>query len=209
MTDIQICNLALARLGDSRITALSDASAQAQYCSLFYAQTLEELQAEFDWQFCRKQVALTSGTAPLTGYSTKYALPADFIRAIRIEDIDATENFGTWEIVGTNLHTNLTVTPSLDYIALVTTPGSFPAIFVEALSMKLAAVLAMPLTGSKELFTQCVQLYSATIQKPAFGNATEAYAPARTTAANARSLSRVSSSLPSSRLSVTAGVRDG
>ena len=183
MTDIQICNLALARLGDSRITALSDASAQAQYCSLFYVQTLEELQAEFDWQFCRKQVSLTSGTAALTGYSTKYALPADFIRAIRIEDIDATENFGTWEIVGTSLHTNLTGTPSLDYIALVTTTTSFPAIFVEALSMKLAAVLAMPLTGSKELFTQCVQLYSATIQKPAFDNATEAYAPARTTAA--------------------------
>jgi hypothetical protein len=114
MTDIDICNLALARLGDASITALNGTTAQAKYCSLFYAQTVEELQAEFDWQFCRKQVALTSGTAPLTGYSTKYTLPADFIRAIRIEDIDATENFGTWEIVGTSLHTNLTGTPSLD-----------------------------------------------------------------------------------------------
>ena len=183
MTDIDICNLALARLGDASITALNGTTAQSKYCSLFYAQTVEELQAEFDWQFCRKQVALTSGTAPLTGYSTKYTLPDDFIRAIRIEDIDATENFGTWEIVGTSLHTNLTGTPSLDYIALVTTTTLFPAIFIEALSMKLAAVLAMPLTGSKELFTQCVQLYSATIQKPAFANATEAYAPARTSAA--------------------------
>lgn len=183
MTDLDICNLALARLGDSRITALSAANAQAQYCSLFYAQTVEELQAEFDWQFCRKQQNLATGTVPLTGYSVKYALPTDFIRAIRLDDIDASENFGTWEILGTNLHTNLTGTPSLDYIALVTTTTLFPAIFIEALSMKLAAVLAMPLTGSKELFTQCVQLYSATIQKPAFGNATEAYAPARTTAA--------------------------
>ena len=185
MTEIDICNLALARLGDSRITALAppDATAQAQYCSLFYSQTVEELQAEFDWQFCRKQVNLATGTVPLTGYSVKYALPTDFIRAIRLDDIDASENFGTWEILGTNLHTNLTGTPSLDYIALVTTTTLFPAIFIEALSMKLAAVLAMPLTGSKELFTQCVQLYTATIQKPAFANATEAYAPARTTAA--------------------------
>ena len=173
MTDIQICNLALARLGDSRITALTDATAQAQYCSLFYAQTLEELQAEFDWQFCRKQVNLTSGTAPLTGYSTQYALPADFIRAIRLGSIDASENFGSWEIVGTNLHTNIASPVALDYIALITTPASFPAIFVEALSMKLAAVLAMPLTGSKELFTQSVDIYAATIQKPAFLYATE------------------------------------
>jgi len=183
MTDVQICNLALARLGDSRITALTDATAQAQYCSLFYAQTVEELQAEFDWQFCRKQVNLTSGAAPLTGYSTQYALPADFIRAIRLGNIDASENFGTWEILGTNLHTNLTGTPSLDYIALVTTTTLFPAIFIEALSMKLAAVLAMPLTGSKDLFKQCVELYAGTIGKPAFFQATEAYAPARTSAA--------------------------
>jgi hypothetical protein len=182
MTDIQICNLALARLGDSRITALTDSTAQAQYCTLFYSQTVEELQAEFDWQFCRKQVNLTSGTAPLTGYSTRYALPADFIRAVRLDDIDASENFGTWEILGANLHTNLTGTPSLDYIALVTTTTLFPAIFIEALSMKLAAVLAMPLTGSKDLFKQCVELYAGTIGKPAFFQATEAYAPARTSA---------------------------
>ena len=187
MTDIQICNLALARLGDARIAALSDATAQAQYCSLFYAQTLEELQSEFDWQFCRKQVAFTSSAVPLSGYSYQYNQPTDFIRAIRLGNIDASENFGTWEILGSKIHTNLAATTAiplvLDYIALVDTESSFPAIFVEALSMKLAAVLAMPLTGSKELFKQCAELYMATVQKPAFGNATEAYAPARTTAA--------------------------
>ncbi len=173
MTDIQICNLALARLGDSRITALTDSTAQAQYCTLFYSQTVEELQAEFDWQFCRKQVSLTSGTAPLTGYSVQYTLPTDFIRAIRLGNIDASENFGTWEIVGTNLHTNLTSPVALDYIANITTTTSFPAIFTELLSIKLAAVLAMPLTGSKDLFTQLAEVYGATLQKPAFLHATE------------------------------------
>ena len=181
MTDIQICNLALARLGDSRITALADATAQAQYCSLFYAQTVEELQADFDWSFCRKQVNLTSGTAPITGYSIQYALPAGFIRAIRLGNIDASENFGSWEIVGTNLHTNIASPVALDYIALVTTTTSFPAIFVEALSMKLAAVLAMPLTGSKDLFGQIAELFAATIQKPAFLKATEAVGRQRST----------------------------
>jgi hypothetical protein len=173
MTDVQICNLALARLGDARITALTDATAQAQYCSLFYTQTVKELQSDFDWQFCRKQVNLTSGTPPLTGYSVQYALPVDFIRAIRLGNIDASENFGTWEIVGTNLHTNLTSPVALDYIANITTTTSFPAIFTEILSIKLAAVLAMPLTGSKDLFAQLAEVYGATLQKPAFLNATE------------------------------------
>jgi hypothetical protein len=181
MTDVQICNLALARLGDARITTLADATAQAQYCTLFYTQTVAELQAEFDWQFCRKQVNLTSGTVPLTGYSIQYALPTDFIRAIRLGNIDASENFGTWEIVGTNLHTNLTSPVALDYIANITTTTSFPAIFTELLSIKLAAVLAMPLTGSKDLFNQLAEVYGATLQKPAFLHATERVGRQRTT----------------------------
>jgi hypothetical protein len=181
MTDVQICNLALARLGDARITSLSDATAQAQYCSLFYAQTVEELQADFEWSFCRKQANLTNGTAPLTGYSVQYSLPADFIRVIRLGRIDDSENFGTWEIVGDKIHTNFTSPVALDYVANITDSTKFPAIFIEALTIKLAGLLAMPLTGSKELFGQMVELFMATVQKPAFLKATEAYAPARPT----------------------------
>lgn len=181
MTDVQICNLALARLGDARITALTDSTAQATYCSLFYAQTVEELQADFDWSFCRKQVGLFGGTSAFTNYSTKYSLPADYIRVIRVSGIDSSENFGTWEVIGTDLQTNISSSLSLDYIANITDTTKFPAIFVEALTIKLAAVLAMPLTGSKELFEQMAGLFGATIQKPAFVAATEAYAPARST----------------------------
>lgn len=180
MTDVQICNLALARLGDARITSLSDSTAQATYCSLFYAQTVEELQADFDWSFCRKLSSLTATTAPASGYSSAFTLPSDFIRVVRLGGIDSSENFGQWEIVGTTIHTNLS-TPVLDYIANITTTTQFPAIFVEALSIKLAAVLAMPLTGSKDLFGQMAELFAATIQKPAFLKATEAVGRQRST----------------------------
>jgi hypothetical protein len=166
MTDIQICNLALARLGDSRITALTDATAQAQYCSLFYTQTVEELQAEFDWQFCRKQVNLTSGTAPISGYSLQYTLPTDFLRALRFGNVDSNENFGVWEIISDKIHTNLSSPVALDYIAAVTDPAKFPALFVELLTIKLAGLLAMPLTGSKDLFGQMAEIFGATMQKP-------------------------------------------
>jgi hypothetical protein len=166
MTDIQICNLALARLGDSRITALTDATAQAQYCSLFYTQTVEELQAEFDWQFCRKQVNLTSGTAPISGYSVQYTLPTDFLRSLRFGNVDSNENFGVWEIIADKIHTNLSAPVALDYIASVTDSTKFPALFVELLTIKLAGLLAMPLTGSKDLFGQMAELFGATMQKP-------------------------------------------
>jgi len=182
MTDVQICNLALARLGDSRITTLADATAQAQYCTLFYVQTVAELQAEFDWQFCRKQVNLTSSTTPLGGYTYQYALPIDYIRSLRVENIDESENFGQWEILGTNLQTNFVSPVTLDYIANITDETKYPAIFTELLAVKLAGVLAMPLTGSKDLFKQTVELYMAMLGKPAFANATEKTQAARITA---------------------------
>ena len=181
MTDVQICNLALARLGDARITTLADATAQAQYCSLFYTQTVEELQADFDWSFCREQQNLSGGTSPITGYSVKYSLPSDFIHALRVNGIDASENFGNWEIIGTELHTSFSGSISLDYISNITDETMYPAIFVEALSIKLAAVLAMPLTGSKDLFGQMAELFAATIQKPAFVKATESMGRQRST----------------------------
>ena len=167
MTDIQICNLALARLGDSRITALTDATAQAQYCSLFYSQTLEELQTEFDWQFCRKLASLTAdATAPAFGYTRRFAVPSDFLRLIRLNGIDEDENFSKWEIVDGFIHTDLAAPAQIEYIASVTDAAKFPAVFVEILSAKLAANLAMPLTGSKELFSQMAEVFSANMQRP-------------------------------------------
>jgi hypothetical protein len=167
MTDIQICNLALARLGDARITSLSDATAQAQYCSLFYAQTLEELQTEFDWQFCRKLASLTAAaTPPAFGYARRFAVPSDFLRLIRLNGIDEDENFSKWEIVDGFIHTDLAAPAQIEYIAHVTDAAKFPAVFVEIISAKLATNLAMPLTGSKDLFAQMAEVFSANMQRP-------------------------------------------
>jgi hypothetical protein len=167
MTDIQICNLALARLGDSRITALTDATAQAQYCTLFYTQTVEELQTEFDWQFCRKLASLTAHvTAPAFGYARRFAVPSDFLRLIRLNGIDEDENFSKWEIVDGFIHTDLAAPAQIEYIAHVTDAAKFPAVFVEILSAKLATNLAMPLTGSKDLFSQMAEIFSANMQRP-------------------------------------------
>jgi hypothetical protein len=186
MTEIDICNLALARLGDARITALSNSTAQGTYCSLFYAQTVKELQSDYPWQFCRKIATLTATTAPAMGYPAAYTLPADYIRVMRLNNIGEDENFGNYEIFGQTIHTTETGTVRLDYIASVTDTTKFPALFIELLTIKLAGLLAMPLTGSKDLFAQMAELFGATLQKPAFQSLvidTQAK-PTATTAAN-------------------------
>ena len=183
MTDVQICNLALARLGDAKITTLGDATAQAQYCTLLYAQTVQEIQTDQDWQFCRKLASVTAnGTAPAFGYSSRFALPGDFLRVLRVNGIDEDENFGKWEIISGFIHTSLTGPIQLDYIASITDTTLFPPVFVELLTAKLAASLALPLTGSKDLFSQMAAIYGETLQKPSVRSLTIAQAKNRTAA---------------------------
>jgi hypothetical protein len=166
-TDVDVCNLALARLGDARISAIDTTTAQGTYCGIFYSHTLKELQTDYDWQFCRKLATLSATTAPAFGHSAAYTLPADYLRLLRVNGIDEDENFGKWEIIGTTLHTSLSAPIQADYLANVTTVTQFPPVFTELLSLKLAANLAMPLTGSKELFAQIAEAFAATLQRPA------------------------------------------
>lgn len=71
LTAIQICNLALAKLGDEAkvfdITGGTDKSMQATYCALFYGQALSVLLDKHPWTFAVR-------TAPLTAFSGTYVL---------------------------------------------------------------------------------------------------------------------------------------
>ena len=64
-TQVQICNLALAKLGDeAQVTGIapSDGSMQANYCALFYPQALNVLLSKHAWSFATVTAA-TSATA--------------------------------------------------------------------------------------------------------------------------------------------------
>ena len=66
-TQTQICNLALAKIGDAaQMTSLSDGSAQANYCALYYPQALNVLLNEYPWSFATKTVALNVAAGSFT-----------------------------------------------------------------------------------------------------------------------------------------------
>ncbi len=70
LSTVQICNLALAKLGDvAQVTSISppDGSMQATYCALFYGQALAVLLDKYAWTFAVR-------TAPLSAESGTYAL---------------------------------------------------------------------------------------------------------------------------------------
>jgi hypothetical protein len=181
-TRTQICKQAIMRLGSSE-TLIKQPMV---FANSFYDQTLEELLSDVPWAFAKKQLSITADSAPPTqGFTKKYALPADFLQLIRVENIDSSENFGQWEIVGGFLHTDLGSPVKIDYTWKQTDVTKFPPPFTEALIARLAAKISMPLTQKSEIAQAMATLAVETMMRPSIRILIEKSAkPRATTAAN-------------------------
>ena len=159
MTETEICNMALGRLGAKRISDFADtneANLQSVQCRLHYVQTRDALLRSHWWRFARYRVQLSENTtAPTFEFDNAFDLPSDFLRLwIRpFED----NNWGlnntdrTFSMEGKQLLTNED-SVYLRYIRRVTDPAEFDPLFIEVLVLKLAIKMVMPISQDKELY---------------------------------------------------------
>jgi hypothetical protein len=85
MTPVQICNLALAKIGDvAQVTAISppDGSMQASYCALFYPQALSVLLMRNAWSFALRALGLNQllGSYAVTGTTMAVSMAGHGLR---------------------------------------------------------------------------------------------------------------------------------
>lgn len=86
-SEVEICNLALAHLGDDATVASIDppeGSAQAEHCARFYAIARDSLLQMHNWNFASRRVALASVTMPYTMWRYAYACPGDMMVAVSV-----------------------------------------------------------------------------------------------------------------------------
>ena len=173
----QICKQAIMRLG-----SIDTLKGQPMvFANSFYDHTLEELLSDAPWAFAKKQVTLIVATAPSQGFTKKYTLPTDVIQVLRVNNIDTTENFGQWEIMGGFLHTDIGAPIVIDYTSQQTDVTLFPAPFIEALIARIASKIAIPLTGSGDLGSAMATVALETMQRPSVKILIEKSAKPRTT----------------------------
>ena len=152
---------------------------------------LEELLYELPWAFAKKQVMLYSNsTGPAQGYTKRYDLPSDFIALIRVNQIDMTENFGQWEIAGGYIHTDIGSPIIIDYTGNISNVTSFPSPFIETLIARLAAKIALPLTGKADIATAMFAVAAESLNRPTIKILIEKSAKPRTTT-SANSVSEI------------------
>jgi hypothetical protein len=152
MNDTQLCNLALAEIGDSySITDINETSNQAAVCRLFFAPTRDALLRSHQWNFARTLADLSAlSDDPIFGWDYQFSLPSDFIRLVEFNGLDSWTTEDDFQIANGPSGGLILLTDedeaSITYIKRVTDANLFDPLFVEAFTLRLAARICTKLT---------------------------------------------------------------
>lgn len=160
MSVVEICNLALSRLGTrASIASIDEASVEARLCKAGYANCRDALLRDFDWSFARRIETLAErGEDPPPGWSHVYSLPN---RCVRFRGLwngpgAAPADWALGSIADSAgddalaVFTNTTQATGI-YTRAIENTELFSASFVQALSWRLAEMIALPITNKESL----------------------------------------------------------
>ena len=142
-TALDICNLALSRLGESPIAALDpNGSLPARLCYMHYHPVRREVLCAHRWSFATVRTTLTSSEEPVGDdtHLLRHSLPPDCLRVLGV-------NSRSWTLRGRAVYTPSPRIRVL-YIADVEDTSLFEPLFIEALVLRLAWKLCIPLINS-------------------------------------------------------------
>jgi hypothetical protein len=172
MTQTDIANLALTKLGDLPITDIDSATDKgARLAKLHYQPCLSEaLRAHF-WGFAMGAASLTripdvTGTL---GWSAAFELPSDFVKLRAVYDASGVQidKFDIRRVSGTRcLVAGDYDSLQLDYVQFVDEPSDFDPLFSAALVTLLASRMARAITGADNMEASLRQIYE-TVDLPA------------------------------------------
>ena len=162
-SQISICNQALAELPAEPIASIDEQSLSARECKRFYDQVVSEmLEGPHDWSFAKVRVALAAVTNDRLGeWLFAYAMPSNVGRTLRLiptltnatglvwPALDATPSI-PFAAVGSTLYSSQGGA-ILEYVRSTIEPGLMSSMFARAVSLEMAARMAMPLKQSREL----------------------------------------------------------
>ena len=134
LSEIDIINRALAKIGDQRITSRTDNVNRARIMDNLYDGVRDELLRESPWNFATKRTTLAADpVAPVYEWETAFAVPADILYMV------STENNSAYRLEGNQILSHQENSLKITYIRRVTDATEFDTGFAEALAAKLAS----------------------------------------------------------------------
>lgn len=137
-----VCNMALRMIGEHEY--VSDTPAY-EACELYFPLCYKELLAGHDWSFARRRSVLKKNE------EGEYPLPADCLRIVEVQGVR------TWRKYGRMLRTEHETRGDVVLIYTTSSPANRGEVpeevpeFVRALVLRLAASIAVPVSGDQRV----------------------------------------------------------
>lgn len=151
---IDLCSMALLKLGERPIQSLSDDNASAQLARTLFDSVTDTLLAMHPWRFACRILNLSKND------NGDFLIPGDCLRILRCNG----------EIIGDKIlasGNNISVTAIMRV-----PPESFPGYFASVTSTKLAMEFCIPLIGDQSVFRMLAALYETELQSAKFIDST-------------------------------------
>ena len=152
---VQLCNLALSRIGVSQFVAsFTESGTKAQLCNLHFDACRDAVLEAYPWPFATitADLALVT-TAPSMDWGYAFRLPSDCLKPLRT--LDAGRGLSSPFAISADSAGQLLLLDaaacSLQYTQRVEDPGRFPPAFGHALAWRLAMEFAPPLSVNSGL----------------------------------------------------------
>ncbi len=154
LTKIDLCSMALLKLGEAPIQSFADDAATAKLARTLYDSVINALLAMHPWRFATAQIELVKNT------DGDFVIPSDVLRIFKSDG----------KIVGNKI---LSDKNKISVWAIVKTDSdNFPAYFVSMAATRLAMEFCIPLSGNQNIFRMLVALYETELQTAKFLDST-------------------------------------
>lgn len=163
-TVVKICNMALAHVGQPRISNISESNE----CDLFYEQVRDEELEGFDYYFgiARQSLAEKASNPLSKQWDYAYAIPSNLKTMIAITNEDARETDPKYPFIveGATLYTNVVRAQAI-YAADSDDPSLWSALFRDAVAYKLASRIAIPITQRADFARWAMEQYQGCVSR--------------------------------------------
>ncbi|MBQ0013558.1 MAG: hypothetical protein KBS86_03255 [Proteobacteria bacterium] len=154
LTKIDLCSMALLKLGEKPIQSWTDDCAPAQLARTLFGPIVDTLITMHPWRFATKTFDL------LPDAHGDFIIPSCVLRILHCKG----------QIVGNKIFSNA---DNLRIVALTRVPvESFPSYFASLAATKLAIEFCIPLTSDQTIMRMLIALYDSELQSAKFIDST-------------------------------------
>jgi hypothetical protein len=153
-TKIDLCSMALLKLGEKPIQSWREDSASAQLARTLFDPTVDTLLSLFPWRFATKSLVLNKTQ------DGDFVIPSEVLRILKCNG----------QIIGNRIKA---AENTIKILAVVKTePEMFPGYFATLVATKLAMEFCIPLIGDANVFKMMTALYESEYQSAKFIDST-------------------------------------